>query len=89
MNSDNGINPEARQSGADECSWQELYRSAIYETDGQRGAERIAQAEREIITRTRVLFHQANDAVSERSALDAALYALRVLKTYSRVKILA
>jgi hypothetical protein len=89
MNSDNEIISIARQVAADRESWRESYRSAIYETDNRRAPERIAQAERDIITRTRALFHKTNDAVIERSALDAALYALRVLKAYSQVKISA
>ena len=69
---------------AHDQSWQDLYRAAIYEPDADRTAERIAEAEHEIVARTRWLFHSSEDAVAERNALNGALYALGLLKSYSR-----
>jgi len=66
----------------DNKNWQDLYKAAIFETNQTKVAERIAQAEWAIIVRAHALFTQLDGAVQERSALDAALYALRVLKDY-------
>jgi hypothetical protein len=43
-------------------TWQDLYKAALFESDRTKLAERIAEAERAIVVRTRVLFHQAQDA---------------------------
>jgi hypothetical protein len=67
-------------------TWQDLYKAALFESDRTKLAERIAEAERAIVVRTRVLFHQAQDAAQERLALDAALYALHILQGYCGVK---
>jgi hypothetical protein len=73
--------------------WQELYRAALFETDKSKAAERISDAEQVIRARVRSLFHHPDcpsternpdNPSIERNALDAALYALGVLKGYSR-----
>jgi hypothetical protein len=81
-----------------EKNWQEFYRAAIAERDAGEAADLIAHAEEIIVSRTRTLFDQslfhpsigaAYKHGQERSALDAALYALSVLKQYSRPKVAA
>jgi hypothetical protein len=64
--------------------WQELYRAALFETDKSKAAERISDAEQVIRARVRNLFHHPDNPSTERNALDAALYALGVLKVYNR-----
>lgn len=64
-----------------EKAWQELYKAALFETDKTKAAERMAHAERVILARARCLFENP-DALAERNALDAALYALHVLRFY-------
>ena len=66
-------------------NWQELYRAALFETDKTKIAERIAEAEQVIVARVRSLFHDPDTAWAEHNALDAAFYALNVLKFYSHV----
>lgn len=66
-----------------EKTWQELYRAALFETDKTKTVERIAEAERVIVARARSLFHDRNSAWAEHNALDAAFYALNVLKFYA------
>jgi hypothetical protein len=64
-------------------NWHELYKRALFETDKQELALRIAEAERAIIVRGRDLFKvsDSGDTDDEVQALDDALYALRALRT--------
>jgi len=62
-------------------SWRELYTAALFETDNNRLAERIAEAERAIVARARELFAAGADTIEEDQALDDALYALRALQS--------
>jgi hypothetical protein len=66
--------------------WLELYKAALFETDKQRVAQRIVDAERVIKDRARSLFQQPKNACAERTALDAALYALSILKVYTCIE---
>jgi hypothetical protein len=64
-------------------AWQELYTAALFETDKSKAAERISAAEQVIVARVRNLFHHPDNPSAERNALDAALYALSILKVYT------
>jgi hypothetical protein len=62
--------------------WKELYRLAVFEEDKNKILQRIADAEREILARERSLFYAVTGAVEERKALESALYALQVLRSF-------
>jgi len=62
-------------------SWRELYTAALFETDNNRLAERIADAEKAIVARARELFAAGSDTIEEDQALDDALYALKALQS--------
>jgi hypothetical protein len=62
-------------------TWRELYTAALFETDNNRLAARIADAEKAIVARARELFSAGSDTIEEDQALDDALYALRALHT--------
>jgi hypothetical protein len=62
-------------------SWRELYTAALFETDNDRLAARIADAEKAIVARARELFSAGADTIEEDQALDDALYALRALQS--------
>jgi hypothetical protein len=62
-------------------SWRELYTAALFEKDTNRIPERIAQAEKAIVARSRELFAATSDTIEEDQALDDALYALRALQS--------
>jgi len=61
--------------------WRKLYQAALFETDRSRLPERIAEAEKAIVTRARELFSTPTDNIEEDQALDDALYALRALQS--------
>ena len=61
-------------------SWKELYRAALFETDKNQMAERIAKAEWALALRARELFHTGREYLQERQAVDAAIYALHALR---------
>ena len=62
--------------------WKELYRLAVFEEDRSKILLRIADAERAILARERSLFYAVTGAVEERKALESALYALQVLRSF-------
>ena len=62
-------------------TWRDVYKAAVFETDRSKTAKRIGEAERVIVTRSRCLNSQPN-SMTERRALDAALYALHTTKKY-------
>ena len=62
-------------------SWRQLYTAALFETDNNRLAGRIADAEKAIVARARELFAAGSDTIEEDQALDDALYALRALQS--------
>ena len=49
-------------------SWKELYRAALFETDKNQMAERIAKAEWALALRARELFHTGREHLQERQA---------------------
>ena len=61
-------------------NWRALYKAAFSETDLQMLPERIQQAQRAIILRTRELFTTPGDNVEEEETIDDALYTLRALR---------
>jgi hypothetical protein len=81
-----------------EKNWQEFYRAAISERDAGKPADLIAHAEKITVSRPRTLFdqslfHQSIGAAykheQERSASNAALCTLSVLKHHSWPKVAA
>jgi hypothetical protein len=62
-------------------AWKDLYVAALLESDTEKIPSLIAEAERAIVDRARVLFAAAGDHIEEEEALDDALYALRALGT--------
>jgi hypothetical protein len=61
-------------------SWRTLYKAAFSETNMQMLPERIQQAQRAIVLRTRELFTTPGDNVEEEETIDDALYTLRALR---------
>ena len=71
------------------ATWKEKYMAALFEMDKDRLNQRITDAEMAVVQRTRELFQRDGDASSgtqlkERKALEAALYALRALRSISQ-----
>jgi hypothetical protein len=62
-------------------TWRELYKAALFETNKDRLPERIAEAEKAIVARSRELFASPTDTIEEDQALDDALYAMRALQS--------
>src|SRR5437660_389049 len=60
--------------------WRQLYKAALFETNRDRLPERIAEAEKAIVARSRELFASTTDTIEEDQALDDALYAMRALQ---------
>jgi hypothetical protein len=63
-----------------DLAWHDLYRAALFETNPDKVQEKIAEAEKAILTRIRELFAETADHIEEDIILDDALYALRALK---------
>lgn len=60
--------------------WHVLYHAALFETDRNQVPQRIAEAERAILSRIRELFAAETDHIEEDVVLDDALYAMRALR---------
>lgn len=60
--------------------WHVLYRAALFEPDRNKVPERIADAEKAILSRMKELFVTTADHIEEDVVLDDALYALRALR---------
>ncbi len=60
--------------------WRELYRAAIFEADKTKLSDRIDEAHAALVFRMRELFHNREN-IQERNAIDAALCALRTLRS--------
>lgn len=74
------MNTEAVTSPTHE-NWKELYKAALFEADKNKLSERIAVAEWALVVRARELFYADEEhALQEWLAVDAAMYALRVLR---------
>ena len=61
-------------------AWKDLYKAALLDLDKTRLPERMAQAERAVVLRARVLFYAAGDNIEEGQALDDAMYTLHALR---------
>lgn len=70
----------AKKALPSEFAWHVLYQAALFETDRSKVPERIAEAERAILTRIKELFVVTNDHIEEDQILDDALYGLRALR---------
>ena len=71
------------------ATWKEKYMAALFEMDKGRLNQRITDAEMAVAKRTRELFQGDGDSSSgtqlrERKALEAALYALRALRSIAQ-----
>ena len=64
--------------------WHVFYHAALFETDGSKLPERIADAERAILIRVKELFLVTSDHIEEDQILDDALYALQALRNCAR-----
>ena len=60
--------------------WKEIYMAALFEADKERVVQRIEEAERAVVLRTRELYQSTGNHLQERKALEAALCALRALR---------
>ena len=63
-----------------QLAWHVLYRAAIFETDREQIPQRIAEAEKAVLSRIRELFAVTEDHIEEDQVLDDALYGLRALR---------
>ncbi len=61
-------------------TWHVLYQAALFETDREQIPQRIAEAEKAVLSRIRELFTATHDHIEEDLVLDDALYALRALR---------
>jgi hypothetical protein len=62
-------------------AWHDLYHAALFETDRDKVPQRIAEAEKAVLSRMKELFAATNDHIEEDLILDDALYALRALRS--------
>jgi hypothetical protein len=65
---------------APSLAWHVLYHAALFETDPNQVRQRIAEAEKAILSQIRELFTAEIDHIEEDVVLDDALYALRALR---------
>src|SRR5204863_8510736 len=61
-------------------SWKDLYHAAIHESDLNKVAERITDAESALVLRARELFYTSDDKFGEEESLDEAMYILHALR---------
>ena len=81
MNNDAAPKAYSSPSEANQTmQWHALYQAALFETDRQMIALRIAEAEKAILNRVKELFIVSTDHIEEDQILDDALYALRALR---------
>lgn len=65
----------------DSRGWKELCQAALSELDANKLPERIAQAEKAIMTRARELVPDAGNNIEEEQALDDAMFSLHALRS--------
>ena len=63
-----------------ERAWRELYIAALLETDAAKLPDRIAEAQKALLSRARELFQNNGGNIEEEHAMDDAMYALRMLR---------
>ncbi len=68
------------QSKDHRMAWHVLYQAALFETDRDQIPQRIAEAEKAVLSRIKELFTANHDHIEEDLVLDDALYALRALR---------
>jgi hypothetical protein len=66
--------------------WAQFYKAALFESDANKVSERIAEAEKALVTRTRELVDSAADNIEEEQAVDDAMYALHGLRSALKYK---
>lgn len=71
----------SRVAGQNLISWKQTYMAALFEVDKSKIVERIEAAQAAVVLRARALFQTSADHQQERKALEAALYALRALRS--------
>ena len=62
-------------------SWQDFYRAALFEPNKSKLPVRIADAEKQIAARARELFNTGNEDITERNALNVAIFSLQALRS--------
>ena len=67
--------------GLDAQSWRDLFQAAMGESDLNKLAERIADAETALVMRTRELAYTSGDKFEEKDSLDDALCILHALRS--------
>jgi len=65
-------------------SWKQSYMDALFEIDKSKLRQRIDAAETAVVLRTRELFQRPGENLQERRALEAALCALRALRSIAQ-----
>ena len=60
--------------------WHVLYQAALFEADREQIPQRIAEAEKAVLSRMKELFTATHDHIEEDLVLDDALYGLRALR---------
>jgi hypothetical protein len=68
----------------DLTSWKKSYMAALFEIDKSKLLQRIDDAETAVVLRTRELFQSPGENLQERRALEAALCALRALRSIAQ-----
>ncbi len=74
----------SRVLGPDLTCWKQVYMAALFEIDKSKLLKRIDEAETAVVLRTRELFQSGGENVQERRALEAALCALRALRSVAQ-----
>jgi hypothetical protein len=67
--------------GLDAQSWKDLYHAVMCESDVNKLAERIADAEAALVMRARELFYTSGDKFEEEESLDDAMCVLNALRS--------
>ncbi len=62
-------------------SWRDSYRAALFEPNKRKLPMRIAIAEKQITIEARKLFNAGKHDITERSAMNVALFALQALRS--------
>ncbi len=71
-------------SGETLWQWRGLYHAALFETDTSKLADRIEEARKALIVRSRELFATSPNYDGETEAIENALYALQALENCLR-----
>jgi hypothetical protein len=68
------------ESGEPLRNWRELYHAALFETDASKLPQRVEEARKALVTRSRELFATSPNFDGEPEAIENALYALQALE---------